>query len=208
MIRILLVDDQKEFTNTLKLILEQDSEFKIEGCARNGIEALELCRKYLPDIVLMDLGMPLCDGVEATKLIKKEFKWIKILVLTTFANDFNIKNAISSGADGYILKEMDAKKLIVAVKGVAYDLGVMNKSVYNSILPTENIKLDIEELGLGRKEIDIIQMVVNGKNNKDIATALYFSEGTVKNTITLILKKLNLKDRTQLAIFAINHKLV
>lgn len=208
MIKTLLVDDQKIFTDTLKFILSHDTEIEISGCARNGREAVELCRKYSPDIVLMDIVMPICDGVEATTLIKQEFKTIKVLVLTTFADDINVKNALRNGADGYLLKETDTRSLILAIKSVANGLGVLHENVLVNLSDRENKPSEVKVNSLNNKELEIISMIVNGKSNKDIASVLHFTEGNIRNTISMILKKLNLKDRTQLAIFAIKNNLV
>lgn len=138
MIKVLLVDDQAILREGIKRILEQDKDIKVVGCAENGKRALILCQQLMPDVVLMDIEMPICDGVEGTRLIKTKFKNIKVVILTVFNDDDRIQSALSNGADGYILKDIDEEKLILAVKGAAAGLGVMHMSTYNNVVKKAN----------------------------------------------------------------------
>lgn len=214
MIRIILADDQKLFRETLKYLLEQDDELKVVGCAANGKEALQLCREQTPDVVLMDLAMPVCDGVEGTARIKKECREVKVLVLTTFGSDENVSRALKNGADGYVLKEIDSRELILAIKSVAGGLGIMQRNILESVAnrmdgdKSEAVKMDEELFGLSERDIDIIRMIAEGKTNREIAEQLYLAEGSVKNIISGILGKLKLKDRIGLVVFALKNGLL
>ncbi len=213
MVRVLLVDDQRGFIDAVKYTLERSGEVEVIGWALNGREGYELCKKQKPDLVLMDLRMPGCDGIEGTQLIKKYDPSIKILVLTTFNEDAYIFKALQNGADGYVLKEMETSELVSAIKGVMGGLGVIDDNVLRKVSRMLNTSSGEEvktadECDLLGREIEVMKFVVDGMSNKEIAVKLNYSEGTVKNLITSILAKLDLKDRTQLAVFAIKNKLV
>lgn len=215
MIKILIVDDMVIFRESLRFIMEQDEEISVIGCAGNGEEAAKLCEKLSPDLVLMDLMMPVCDGVEGTKLIKSRHKDIKVLVLTTFNDNIHVSNALKNGADGYVLKEVKPDELISAVKSVSKGFNIVHRDIFNTMVENlsseekkEPIKENKTDFKLTEREKKIIQLIVDGKSNRQIALTLSFAEGSVKNIITGILNKLNLKDRTQLAIFAIKNDLI
>jgi RNA polymerase sigma factor (sigma-70 family) len=215
MVKILLVDDSAILLQSLKIILEQDQEFSIVGFAKNGLEALEMCESVAPDIVLMDVRMPVCNGVEGTKLIKEKYKAIKVLVLTTFDDREYIEEAIRNGADGYILKDINDKDLIAAIKSTASGFSIIHGSVFqtlkNQIKPSSEEKreqLQNLESNLTDRERQITGLIIDGLSNKEIAVTLEISEGTVRNTISGILAKLKLNDRTQLAVFAIKNNLI
>ncbi len=198
--------------------MEQEPEFRIVGFAKNGFEALEICESMVPDIVLMDIRMPICNGVEGTKLIKEKYKLTKVLVLTTFDDREYIEEAIRNGADGYILKDINDKDLITAIKSTASGFSIIQGSVFQTL--KNQIKPPIEEKqdqpqglqslegNLTDRERDIVGLIIDGLSNKEIAVNLEISEGTVRNTISSILAKLNLSDRTQLAVFAIKNNLI
>ncbi|MCX7745516.1 MAG: response regulator transcription factor [Clostridia bacterium] len=215
MIRVIIVDDQVILRESLKFIVEQDDEIEVIGLAGDGNEALEMCGKLKPDVVLMDIMMPNCNGVEGTALIKNTYKDIKVLILTTFSDTENISSALKNGADGYVLKDIKPDELILAIKSVAQGLGVIHPNAFNTVVKqfdTPGIKvvnpLNSIDLGLSSKDIDIIRLIVGGKNNKEIATELFLSEGNIKNSVAAILDKLKLKDRTQLAVFAVKNNIV
>lgn len=215
MIKAMVVDDQMLLKETLLFMLNQDEEIEAVDGGNNGYEAIELCNKIIPDIILMDLRMPKLDGLAATKKIKQQYSKIKVIILTTFEDEESIFNAMEGGADGYIVKDIKPDALIQAVKSVYLDLYVMHKSVLKSVrqgvirtTTEKQATLDVvENCGLTKKELSIIKLVVDGKSNKEIAAIMNFSEGTIKNKISGLLSKLDLKDRTQIVVFAIKNNL-
>jgi len=215
-IRVVIADDIALFRNGLKTIIEQDDEINVIGCATNGKEAVELCEKYSPDVVLMDIKMPVMNGIEATKLIKEKNCSIKILILTTFQEDSDISDAIEYGADGYVLKDLEQLELIMVVKNIAKGLSVFHGNVIDNVRKQYQFKKEPDVLpekaqnnfGLTERELEIVKLIIEGKKNKDIADKLFITEGSVKNMTSKILKKLNLEDRTQLAIFAVKNNLI
>ena len=215
MIKVIIADDQLILRESLKFIIEQDNEIEVLGCAGNGYEALSLCEQLLPDIVLMDIMMPECNGIEGTRLIKEKFKdAIKIVVLTTFNNDENIVKSMNNGADGFILKDILPSELILAVKGAAHGFGIFHRSAVKTAVGINKLERDTDKfsekndvIDLTDREKSIIRLIVDGKNNKEIALELCITEGTVKNVMTIILEKLKLRDRTQLAVYAIKNNL-
>ncbi|MFL0252464.1 response regulator [Clostridium neuense] len=214
-IKVLLVDDEKLVVDGLKIILETYEDITVVGTAHNGEEALKECRKSSPDVVLMDIRMPKSDGVMGTKLIKKEFKDIKILILTTFNDVQYIHEALKYGASGYILKDSDYDLIYEGIKACMKGNVVINPEVASKII-SENVeysqKSSIDKIkksyDLSEKEISIIKEVANGFSNKEIGEKLYLTEGTIKNNISAILSKLELRDRTQLTIFAFKNNIV
>jgi DNA-binding NarL/FixJ family response regulator len=214
-IKVLIVDDQSIIRDGLKFIIERDPEIKVAGCAGNGQEALELCGRLLPDIILMDIVMPVCDGIEAMKLIKRKYPSIKVIILTTFFDESNISLALTNGADGYVLKDVESEELMFAIKGTLKGLRVFHENVLGAVIKQTQIEDEIPliknrlgNLELTDKENEILKLIVFGKSNKEIATSLKVSEGGIRNSISVMLTKLKLKDRTQLAVFAIKNGLV
>ncbi|HEX9059160.1 MAG TPA: response regulator transcription factor [Clostridia bacterium] len=212
MIKVIIADDQEIIREGIKYIIEQDAEVEVVGLAANGEDALLLCDSLSPDVVLMDIIMPGCDGVEGTRLIKEKYPNTKVIILTTFNMDENMTKSLENGADGYILKDIKPSELILAVKSAAAGLRILHKDAYPSIVKKvcEHKKTSVIQKvesvnNLTAREIGIINMVVEGMENRDIANELFISEGTVRNTISGILKKLNLRDRIQLAVFAIKN---
>lgn len=210
MLKILLVDDSKILLQSLKVILEQDPELKIIGTAHNGIEALEVCGKLSPDIVLMDIRMPVCNGVDGTKLIKEKYPSIKILILTTFDDQEYIQEAVHNGADGYILKDINDQDLLTALKSTAKGFSIIQGTVFRTL--KTQIKPPVEEspahsslldYDLSERECNVIRLIVDGFSNRQIAANLEITEGTTRNIISNVLTKLKLNDRTQLAVYAI-----
>lgn len=216
MIKVVIVDDQVILRESLKFIVEQDPEIKVIGLGGNGKEAFELCSSLNPDLVLMDIMMPGCDGVEGTKLIKSKFSHIKVIILTTFNDEENISKAIKNGANGYVLKDIKPDELILAVKSVSKGFSIMHhtaldtvaKQIDNSNNSTQCKEEPKVEINLTERELSIVKLIVDGKSNREIASSIYITEGSVKNIITNILEKLNLKDRTQLAVFAVKNNIV
>lgn len=217
MINVILVDDQKIVREGIKMILSLEEEINIMNEAENGKQLLELLSHGdLPDVILMDVRMPIMDGVEATKIVKKNYKNIKVIILTTFNEDEYIFEGIKNGADGYILKDAGSDYIIKAIKeayngNILLDPEVTTKIVnaYNllstekhtpSVVNKYKDKLDM----LTQREMDVAKLVAQGKSNKDICNILFLTEGTVKNYLTKIFGKLELNSRTELALFMNN----
>ena len=138
MIRLLIADDQKLLRESFKYIIENNSDIKVIGCVGDGKEAYEFCSKYNPDIVLMDIAMPVCNGTEAIKLIKANYSHIKVLILTASSNGDDVAEAIYNGADGYIVKDIGTEELILSIKSTAAGLGIIHKKVLKSVPLTKN----------------------------------------------------------------------
>ena len=208
MIKVLIVDDIMILCQGLKAILEQDEELSVAGMAHNGKEAVKLCQELQPDVVLMDMRMPEFDGAYAIKKIKETSPHIKVLVLTTFDDEDTIEKAIFNGADGYILKEMEDDKIIHSIKSVAHGISVFGSTIFQTVKSNwKNLTTPSSDLDLTEREREFIRLICQGYNNKEIATMTSLAEGTVKNNLSRILGKLNLKDRTQLAIYAVKNGL-
>ena len=208
MIKVIIADDVQILRSGLKAVLSQDSDIKVIGEASNGKEAYELCIRLHPDVVLMDMRMPDHDGGYGTRKVKDNFDDIKVLVLTTFDDKETVNKAISSGADGYILKEMDNEKIISSVKAVAGGINVFCDNIFRSIKQDVIIQQDAKNFGLTERETELIRLICDGCDNKEIAAKLFLAEGTVRNGVSRLLEKLELKDRTQLAVFAIKNNIV
>ena len=210
-IKVMLVDDEQLIRSGLKIMLETYPDIEVIHQAGNGREAFECCKKEVPDVVLMDIRMPVSTGIEGTKLIKEAYPEVKIVMVTTFQDTEYIVEAMQYGASGYLLKDSSYEAIYdgikVALSGkVVMDATVSEKLVMQPKVPASSIeKKDISSFGLTDREIELIRLVSQGLNNKEISEALFLSEGTVKNNISTILSKLSLRDRTQLVIFAYDH---
>ena len=210
-IKVMLVDDEQLIRSGLKIMLETYPDIEVIHQAGNGREAFECCKKEAPDVVLMDIRMPVSTGIEGTKLIKEAYPEVKIVMVTTFQDTEYIVEAMQYGASGYLLKDSSYEAIYdgikVALSGkVVMDATVSEKLVMQPKAPASSIeKKDISSFGLTDREIELIRLVSQGLNNKEISEALFLSEGTVKNNISTILSKLALRDRTQLVIFAYDH---
>lgn len=204
MIRVVIAEDQKLLSESLKTIIENDPDICVLECVENGQQAFERSKKQDVDLVLMDIKMPVCDGIEGTKLIKENYPGIKVLILTTFEDDKSICDALKSGADGYILKDITPGELIQAVKNTAKGFGIFSKNPYSSLVNNistgskDEISI-VREVEFKERDIEIMKMVAEGLSNKDIAQKVCLSVGRVKNIISEILSKLELADRNQLA---------
>ena len=201
--KILIVDDDALIRDGLKTLLELEPDFTVCGTASNGQIALEMCRQECPDIILMDIRMPVLDGVLSTKLIKKEFKDTKVVILTTFKDDDYVREAIANGAEGYILKSQSFASIVESLRVVCQGNTVYQREVsdiLHSILKGER-KKDPSEYGLSPRELDVLKLVGEGCSNDEIGEKLFLSAGTVRNYVSMLLEKLSLRDRTQLAIF-------
>jgi DNA-binding NarL/FixJ family response regulator len=208
MIRVLLVDDDSLICESLKILLELQPDLKVVKTCKNGQEALDVLKEHRVDVVLMDIRMPIMDGVQATKVIKETHSNMKIILLTTFKEDAYIKEAIGYGAEGYILKSQSSDSIIESIRSVSKGNTVYQKEVMTSL--TDSLKQTPEllpmEVNLSPREREILKGIGEGKSNKEISRELYLGEGTVRNYITKLLDKLELRDRTQLAIYYLNHR--
>lgn len=211
-IKILIVDDEKLIRDGLKIILSTYEDIEVVGLCEDGREALEFCRKTNVDVILMDIRMPKCDGVLGTKIIKEEFEDIKILILTTFNDTEYIHEALKYGATGYLLKDSSYDLIYEGIKASLKGSVVVHPQVANKMMShvanEKDYTKEIEKYNLTEKEIALIKEIAKGLTNKEISEKLFLSEGTIKNNISTILSKLDLRDRTQVAIFAFKTRLV
>lgn len=213
MINVLIAEDQAIVRNGLKMIIEQDKEIKVVAEAADGKVVLELVKSHHVDLILMDVRMPVMDGLEATKRIRAEYPSIKILILSTFNDEEYAIKAFREGANGFLLKSADGVSLINSIKSCLAGGMSIHDDVAAKVMPKllkENKPVKQTDLIdiLTDREIEIVQHVGLGKTNKEIAGELFLSVGTVKNQLTQILQKLDLRDRTQLAIFAVKNDLI
>lgn len=200
-IRVLIADDDSLIRESLKIILGMDDTIEIVAAVDNGLKAIEMCTQNIVDIALLDIRMPILNGVEAAKKIAENTS-CKPLILTTFDEDEYIKDAIKNGAKGYILKNNSPEKIINAIKTVYSGNTVMQDEILDKIKEGLNYKKNhIDESIFTERELDIIKSIAEGLSNKEISCKLFISEGTVKNYITNILSKTSLKHRTQIAIY-------
>ncbi|MBU5228253.1 response regulator transcription factor [Clostridium senegalense] len=208
-IKLLIVDDEKLIREGLKVMLSTFDDIEVVGMAENGYKALEICKNTDVDVVLMDIRMKECDGVMGTRLIKEQFAKIKIIILTTFKDKEYIQEALKYGAFGYMLKDSSHDVIYNGIKTAYKGNMVVHPDVAIEMIGINTvIKKDIHKYNLIEKEIKIIKAIAGGLSNKEIAEELFLSEGTIKNNITNILSKLDLRDRTQIAIFAFKNGIV
>jgi len=210
LIHVLIVEDQGIVRQGLKMIVEQNSEIKVVGEAENGLDAIKFLESHMVDVVLMDIRMPIMNGIEASHKMKERWPQIKILILTTFNDEEYALQALREGVNGFLLKTSDGPKLINAIKSCLDGGMSLHEQVAAKVMPRllEKSMEEKVELDLTPRELEILRRVGRGHTNKEIASELYLSIGTVKNHITQILHKLDLRDRTQLAIFAVKNDLI
>lgn len=208
MIRVLLVDDDSLILESLKILLELQGDLEVVETCKNGQEALDVLKAEGVDVVLMDIRMPIMDGVQATKVIKETYSNVKVILLTTFQEEEYIKAGIGYGAEGYILKSQTSDSIVETIRTVYKGNTVYQKEVMTSLTDLmrktpELLPMDVE---LSPREMEILKSLGEGKSNKEISKELFLGEGTVRNYITRLLNKLELRDRTQLAIYYLNHQ--
>ncbi len=217
MIKVLIVDDQELIRESLQMLIDSDDRFTVIGTAENGLEAVREVYENRPDVVLMDIRMPELDGTRSVKMIKEHDSGIRVIMLTTFENDEYIYHSLKNGADGFLLKGISKKDLLNSIEtvfsgGASFDPKTTNKvlTIFNRMAQSyfleESHDDEIDKLSI--TELQIIQAIGRGLSNKEIMGEIHLSEGTVRNYISTILKKLNLRDRTQIAIFAIQYGLM
>ena len=212
MIKILIVEDQELIRQSLEIILSSQPGLSVIGLAGNGNEAVEMAGALSPDVILLDIRMPGMDGVSACRIIKEKYPGIKIIVLTTFDDDEYVFDAIKYGANGYLLKGTSVDELANAIRTVYNNGTLINPALASKLvgffskiakgdIPIPRQEPSLTELN--QRENDIVKQVCKGYSNKEIAHTLFLSEGTVRNSISTILAKLNLRDRTQLVLYCL-----
>lgn len=217
MIKILIADDQALIRDSIKIILEANPKYTITDTVSNGKEALKSIEKNKPDIVLMDIRMPVMDGTVCTKYIKERYPDVKVIILTTFDDDDFIFSALKYGASGYLLKGVSPQQLYQAIDTVNSGGAMINPDIAEKVfklfskMAQSNYAItvdDKETKNLTKSEWQIIQQIGLGRTNKEIGAKLFLSEGTIRNHISKILSSLNLRDRTQLAIWAVQKGII
>lgn len=212
MIKILIADDQEMIRESLQIVLSNRAGLEVIGTAANGQEVIQNVRQERPDVILMDIRMPKMDGVQCTKIIKENYPEVKIIILTTFDDDEFVFNALKYGASGYLLKGVSMDELVRAINTVYSGKAMINPDIAAKVLrlfsemAQSNFAIQVSNKNveeLTKTEWKIIAQVEKGAANKEIADTLKLSEGTVRNYLSSILNKLDLRDRTQLVIWAV-----
>jgi DNA-binding NarL/FixJ family response regulator len=212
--RILLVDDHVLFRKGVAALLAPRSDIQVVGEASDGLEAIEVARSTFPDIILMDIGMPNCNGLEATRHIKREMPHIQIVMLTVSDDDQHLFEAIKSGAQGYLLKDLEPSQLYLMIESISRGEAPLSGAIAAKILkeftqPIQDSAQNPEIIdALTERETNILELVVEGMTNKEIAANLVISENTVKIHLRNILEKLHLQNRIQAAVYAVRQGLV
>ena len=218
MIKILLVDDQKLIRQGIQFLLETEDDLKVIGHAVNGLEAQKLAAELKPDVILMDIRMPEMDGVQATREILKKNPGIGIIILTTFDDDEYIFDGLKAGARGYFLKDISSEEMAAAVRTVAAGGALIQPSITRKVLSEFSRLAETPVTGekgqislpepLTDREMDVLKTLAEGLSNKEIAERLFITEGTVKNHVSNLIAKLNVRDRTQAIIKAQEYGLI
>lgn len=204
-IRILIADDHHVVRRGLVFFLKTQKGLDIVGEAKDGKEAVEKATELLPDLILMDLDMPVMNGIEATRAIKEKYDDMKILILTSFSDQDHVIPAMEAGASGYQLKDIEPDELVRSIEAIMNGENQLHPKatshLLNNLTKSKTERMPMDELT--KRELEVLKEIVNGKSNKEIAASLYITEKTVKTHITNILSKLDLADRTQAALFAV-----
>ena len=212
MINVIICDDQEVVCQGLNAILSTADGLQVVGIGNHGMDALDLTEKHSPDVVLMDLKMPVMNGIHATKAIKEKFPETKVLVLTTYDADAWLFDAIRNGADGYLLKDTSREKLISAIQEVHNGQTPLDSTVAGKLFSQLSRQALPADSNLGQdltdREREVLKAIARGMTNADIAERLFLSEGTVRNYVSAILAKLDVEDRTQAAVIALRYGLV
>jgi len=209
--KVIICDDQAIVREGLEMLLKLEPDIDVVGSAEDGAAAVEMVAKETPNLVLMDLKMPIMNGVEATRQILTKYPEVKVLVLTTYDDDEWVFDAIQAGASGYLLKDTPRDEVVKAIRGTVTGKTYVDPSVARKILDqvsshqTQPATLITSKLT--KREIEVLRLLAKGLNNVDISDRLFLSEGTVRNHVSAILAKLGVSDRTQAAVIAIQHGL-
>jgi len=208
-VKVIICDDQAIVRDGLEMLLKLEPDINVIGTADDGARAVEMVEKEQPDLVLMDLKMPIMNGVEATRRIRTKYPEVKVLVLTTFDNDEWVLDAIQAGASGYLLKDTPRDDLVKAIRGTVTGRTYVDPSVAGKVLQqvsgrqTQPATLITSKLTA--REVDVLRLIAKGFSNADISDQMFLSEGTVRNHVSAILTKLGVSDRTRAAVIAIQH---
>ena len=215
MIKVMIADDQELIRQSLQIVLSTHEDLKVVDAVENGFAVLESIKKEKPDVILMDVRMPEMDGVQCTQIIKEQYPDVKIIILTTFDDDEYVYNALKWGASGYLLKGVSMDGLTNAIRTVYSGQAMINPDIATKVvrlfsqMAKADYVVDVDQKrteNLTKTEWKIINEVGRGSSNKEIAENLNLSEGTVRNYLSGILNKLEFRDRTQLAIWAVQNK--
>jgi NarL family two-component system response regulator LiaR len=196
-VKVLIVDDDPLVCQSLKVLLSHEADIQVVGTARDGAAAVKACERSMPDAVLMDVRMPGMDGIEATRIIKDRWPKVHVVFLTTFKDDESVRSALQAGGEGYLLKSAPAAGMAQRLRALAADTAVIDSEVLRRLSEPDREPLP----GLTPREHEIAQLVAQGCSNREIADQLFISEGTARNILSIVLEKLQLRNRTQLAIF-------
>lgn len=213
MIKVLIAEDQELIRQSIEIMLSKKPDIEVVGTVENGREVISFVRKTIPDVILMDIRMPNMDGIQCIEIIKDKYPNIKIIVLTTFDDDEYVFSSLKNGASGYVLKGISVNELVEAIKTVYNGGTLINPNIATKVVKffsqmaqaDYTVKNDnnVYYKDLNKNELRIIQLIGMGMSNKEITDKLKLSEGTVRNYISGILSKFELRDRTQIAIFAV-----
>jgi len=214
MVRVLICDDQTVVREGLAAILSTDDEIEVLGLARNGEEALALAAADRPDVVLMDLNMPVMNGVQATQHLRRNYPEVRVLVLTTYADDSWVIDAIRAGAAGYLLKDTRRDDLVAAIKGTAEGKSFLDPAVAGKLMRQMAAEPPARPVATGQiealteRELEVLRLLAQGYSNPEIAQQVHLAAGTVRNYVSTILQKLGVEDRTQAAVVALQRGLI
>lgn len=197
--KIMIVDDDALVCQSLEVLFSREADMEVSAIASDGKEAIDVCLNNLPDVILMDIQMPNMDGIQATREIKRKWVQVRIMMLTTFKDEDNIRLALRAGAEGYMLKSTSATNMAQQIRVLVSGSSVLDADVLKTITGNRDSSEDMETLT--NREQDILELIAQGHSNKEIASQLFISEGRVRNTLSIVLSKLDLRDRTQLAIY-------
>ena len=206
-IRVLIVDDHEIVREGLHILLSEEPDFAVVGMAGDSESALALTKLHKPDLVLMDLVMPGLDGIETTRLVLSESPSTRVLVLTTFSDDQHVRDAIQAGAIGYLLKDVLKTELLDAIRSAAEGKPALHPEAQKYLMRQISGGEVAAHTLLTAREFEILQLIAEGKSNKEIALALHLTEGTVKGYVSTVFDKLGVADRTQAALYAVEHGL-
>jgi DNA-binding NarL/FixJ family response regulator len=215
MIKLVIADDQLLFRTMLEEIIRKDGEFELAASCAGGEETIRRVLDDRPDVVLLDIQMTQGNGLDALRVIKKAMPDTKVVMLTTFENDEHIRLACSLGADGYLLKELKPDILLMAVKCIHNDMVIFHRGVFSALarggfglLRGGEQRFEFGDLVFDAVDLSIMRLIAVGKTNRDIAAALNYSEGTIKNRVSKILGATGLSDRTEISVFALKNQII